>query len=585
MLDVNIYIDQKIMFDPTNPLNFIFSKEFRQKFFVTSSFVNLNPNKISIFTDLNNYIVNLILSKKIKNYFFILSEDKKLEIDLDYLKVLGNARKIYFTGDADNLFKGFSNYNYFRISLSSSFVVSEDKFIFENMLAKVYSEYIDCLGDKLYVLSDNDLSYWEGMFRKKGVKLLQVPISLSTVEYFRENYELVYSENLTGDSISNFIKNLIKDLGEYDNNEPCFDKVNIVCFNPTYLFKDLVERFVNNGCVHSDFPLEGYESYIWMRPQELWHLEYVKKNIEHREISKRYLEESSKIINNLDLDAIKSKSVMIHHGTCYEPLYQFDYNKLANSLYDCKKVVGVCEFEECYGPSKGIANKDNFVFVPIGYDSSLFKPSLIYKEMKKTKAIMNIGFVGRAYGTHDFNLLAKSKMAEPKGYRKGGDILEAIANKLKVMGVSFHLHILGQNWEHIVEYFDEVGIKCTYYARDKNITYQDFPSVYSKLDALLISARCEGGPVSAIEALSLGVPIVSSNVGVVKYLSEKCKSGVYTFNYDKKWHIADINTAVEHIIDLYNREIYYQERCEISSQVENLTTDNWVSKIIEFAKL
>lgn len=591
MSNVNIYVDSKVLSEPLNPLYFLYSKKIRSNFFVSSRFINIKNDNINVFTNVNKFVVNLIKKHKINNYMFILNSSIDIDIDKNILECLFLAKKIYFIGEKKNSFSSLNNISYMEVNNKKLTNSSKEKYTYEEFLSTVYSECMSDIGEKIYVLSNNDLNYWKGIFDKKGVQLIQLPISLGTYDYCAQNFCEIGKASLNEDtnlvdqvSVDDFTQLLKDDSEDFLDTVDLIKGINIVCFNPTYLFKDLVDRFVDMGCVHSDFPLPNYEGYIWMRPQEIWHLEYIKENIQHKEIPKRYFTEGLNVIDSIDFETVKSRSVAIHHGTCYEPLYQFDYNLLAKSLYHVKKVVGVCEFEECYGPSKDIANLENFKFVPIGYDSNLFKKALINTENKYAKKTINLGFVGRAYGTNDYALLAKSKMAEPKGYRKGGDILEAIANKLKVLNVDFNLHILGQNWEYLVEYFDQVGINYTYYARDKNITYKDYPDVYSKLDALLITARCEGGPVSAIEALSLGVPIISTNVGVVQFLDEAIDKGVNTFNYDKKWHIADISSAIDYLIDLYSSEITYEDRLEISRSVERYTTDNWVESIISAAK-
>ncbi len=360
-------------------------------------------------------------------------------------------------------------------------------------------------------------------------------------------------------------------------------EINVICYNPTYLFKDLCERFEKFGAVVSDYPLSNMKSYIWMRPQEL------SKYINGSNLTKKAKEKSiDSYIKNIpdiriDEDYLIKNSVPIHHGTCYKPIIQFDDKLLNKSLYQTKRVIGVCEFEECYGENYEIANKNNFDFVPIGYDHKLFTEEKINKKIKKVKDKINIGFVGRAYGTNDKNLLSKSKLAHPKGYRKAGDILLNTALRLKLENVDFKITILGQNWDELTKEFDKYGIEYYYYAREKNIEYEEYPKVYSDFDILFIAARCEGGPVSAIEALSMGVNIVSTDVGVVQYL-DKISKYCNVFEFDRKWHTVDYNTATTHIKNIYNKEINYQTRLDVRKDIAKFTTDNWVKSIIKFAE-
>jgi len=359
--------------------------------------------------------------------------------------------------------------------------------------------------------------------------------------------------------------------------------INVVCFKPTYLFKDLTVRFEYAGCVISDYPLKNAKSYIWMRPQELFQYINATQNIKDERISTEYRQGVIEEKTFVDAGTLKNKSIAIHHGTCFEPIYQFDSKQLAINLRSVKKVVGVCEFDECYGPSKIFANKNNFDFVPIGHDDILFNEAFINTNKKMKKVKLNIGFVGRAYGSNDKKLLEKSRLSHPKGYRKGGDILLNVALRLLYEKVDFQITILGQNWYELTEAFDKYGIDYIYHTREKNIIYEDYPSVYNTFDLLFIGARCEGGPVSAIEALSLGIPIVGTDVGVLRYLKEKSKA-CYLFEFDRKWHTVDYNEAVKHIKKIYESEVFYEDRVEISKEVKSYTTSNWVESIISYGK-
>jgi len=46
-----------------------------------------------------------------------------------------------------------------------------------------------------------------------------------------------------------------------------------------------------------------------------------------------------------------------------------------------------------------------------------------------------------------------------------------------------------------------------------NILFKDLPNFYKSIDYLLITSKYEGGPIPVIEAVAMGVPIISTNVG------------------------------------------------------------------------
>lgn len=369
-------------------------------------------------------------------------------------------------------------------------------------------------------------------------------------------------------------------------NDSVENRTNIVCFRPDYLFKDLVSRFEEAGCVFSDLPMEGYSSYIWMRPQEIWHLEYLSQNKSHEEIPNAYKQEYAKRkISFKELQRIKAVSVAIHHGTCFKPLYQFCYKNLAASLRNVKAVVGVCPFQECYGPSANLASQNNFFFKPIGFDDQLFNERKI---LDNDGEEFVIGFVGRNYGMLELKS-SSSELDQPLGYRKGEDILLNILLRLKSTGVKFRLSLLGCNWTRLVENLEKYGIPYDYHDRNNGVSYEkDYPSLYSHFDCLLIAARCEGGPVTALEALALGVPIVGTNVGILPFLNKLLDHSDFCqlFSFDPKWGTVDYEKAVNIISCLLenkkNRTV--ADRLLIREKVLPYTTKEWIRLVMKLAK-
>lgn len=621
-----LYLTSRLSNDYRSNLFFVYDKVLKDSFSITESFKNLDTNTYPIFSGFEKGEIKTITDNDLSHYGMILDADKLVADKIDF-NVLLKADFLIFVGclkpdvalllDKLNVDSSVIHHVYLdNINVSNE---KDLNLVSYDALAFYYDEWSKSKAPvatlDVLVSQGDDLSSWSETYKNIGVELREHFVTTDSYRSLLEGCSSFYKrgcieERLESElgitthehslSITEF-KALIEEKlslyatkGGREGERKSNGKVNIVCFNPTYLFKDLVERFVAKGCVHSDFPMSDADTYIWMRPQEIWHLEYLLANKDSSEIGVNYKKafKGDKTANNIDIANIKKRSVTIHHGTCYKPIYQFDYDKLAKSLYNTASVVGVCEFDECYGPSASVANKNNFEFQPIGYDHTLFSKEVMKVEEREPNEKLKIGFVGRAYGTNKKDILAKSNLAEPKGYRKGGDILAVIANRLKLEQVDFELQILGQNWDELVEDFESHGIECKYYARDKDLTYRDFPNVYKDFDILLITARCEGGPVSAIEALSLGIDVISTDVGVVKHLDElydqkapaPYKDACRTFTYDKKWHIADIDSAVSYIKSIASKGKTHEDRVNIRNIVGEYTTEKWVDVIISKAK-
>lgn len=322
-----------------------------------------------------------------------------------------------------------------------------------------------------------------------------------------------------------------------------------------------------------------------MRPQEYAAFEDLVQGTSPEDVKSPYIEDfkaSDVEFRREDLGEIAQHSVAIHHGTCFLPIVQFNAARLAMRLSSINRVAGVCELEQCYGPSLSRANPYNFEFVPIGYDDKLFNAKKIRRTTRKAETTMHIGFVGRAYGTKNSSLLKKSPFAHPRGYRKGGDHLVNILLRLKARDVSFKLHVVGNNWDEVIEKCNDYGMSVEYHERDKTIRYEEYPSLLSSFDVLLICARAEGGPVAAIEAMSVGVPVVGSDTGLIPYLSQIspfCRS----FHYDTKWHTMDYEAAERYLIELYEQDFSYKDRQKTRKHIERFSTDSFVRRVMSLA--
>jgi hypothetical protein len=148
--------------------------------------------------------------------------------------------------------------------------------------------------------------------------------------------------------------------------------------------------------------------------------------------------------------------------------------------------------------------KDIRLIVP-GVDTSFFKPEYV------------IGIVGRFY----------------ENGRKGEEALPIVLRKLE--GVQFLISNGGVN---------------------------DMREFYRKIDLLLILSHYEGGPITALEAMAMNVPVLASRVGFMENLKQ--------FSYDKideavelikrlraeklqKWGFIDKNFNIKSWVEKHHR--------------------------------
>lgn len=102
--------------------------------------------------------------------------------------------------------------------------------------------------------------------------------------------------------------------------------------------------------------------------------------------------------------------------------------------------------------------------------------------------------------------------------------------------------------------------------------------VYLKTDVLLICSKTEGLPMCLLEAMSYGVPVISTRVGEVTDIVSKSNSGILVYN-----NVTDISDAILNYICDNNKLII--DSSNARKYVENnYTIDKQASSIIKIYK-
>jgi glycosyltransferase involved in cell wall biosynthesis len=142
---------------------------------------------------------------------------------------------------------------------------------------------------------------------------------------------------------------------------------------------------------------------------------------------------------------------------------------------------------------------------PLGIDLGLFKAQPESPRPGRTL----VGAAGRLY---------------PDG-RKGEALLLEVARRLRPPDVAFSL--IGTRWEEVAAALKAQGFDVRYH---RDVPAAQLPARFAELDALLVCSRREGGPVTALEALASGTPVISTPVGYVPELLAACPEGGRLFS-------------------------------------------------------
>lgn len=179
------------------------------------------------------------------------------------------------------------------------------------------------------------------------------------------------------------------------------------------------------------------------------------------------------------------------------------------------RIITVGEIQRSEILGYGIGNPTKVKSIPLGFD---FSNLLITSELRaKNRQINNIkeddfviGIVARLVPVKDHNLfldaaaLAVKKNPKLKFMIIGdGELREELVKKVKDTGLEEQVIFTG--WK------------------------TDLNEIYSSLDAATLTSKNEGLPVTLIEALASGIPVVSCDVGGVKDIIDVNKSGLVVF--------------------------------------------------------
>ena len=133
-----------------------------------------------------------------------------------------------------------------------------------------------------------------------------------------------------------------------------------------------------------------------------------------------------------------------------------------------------------------------------GVDSTLFHPEARCRLALPRDAFL-IGFFA-------------TKGSDLDGNRKGIPVLIEVL-KAAMPGIpNAHVVFAGPGWESVVADLGALGLSasCLGYIRRS-----DMPGLFASLDAYLMTSRVEGGPVTVLEAMACGTPVVATRVGLV----------------------------------------------------------------------
>jgi glycosyltransferase involved in cell wall biosynthesis len=138
--------------------------------------------------------------------------------------------------------------------------------------------------------------------------------------------------------------------------------------------------------------------------------------------------------------------------------------------------------------------------VRVGVDLDYFAPKAVSRrKLGLPENAFVVGFFG-------------ARGSDSDGGRKGMDVLLSVLRQAGKEIPELHVVLAGPGWEKFTTEFQAAGSNATNFGF---VPRSEIPELYTVLDAYLVTARVEGGPMTVLESLACGTPVISTRVGLV----------------------------------------------------------------------
>ncbi len=425
----------------------------------------------------------------------------------------------------DNMFIGFEDID-FSIT------------VFEKGLKIANCPTLSLVHNHTIVVSEEALNYEQTRFNEGILK--------KSADYFEQKRNFkIWDAN-----VEIWLKNRLKDLGVDSKVTSTASvlrkpKIALVVDIEGWCFWNISCQIVNHLKEYYDFeiiPLDNIDNniirlFLYVYKFDLvhffWrgHLSFIDGSYE---VVKQY---------GLDLESFKSLYLkdLVITTSVYDHLYLDNLEFTNNILKYCHNyTVSSNKLYNIYNKNSQISKKP-LMTITDGVDLELFKPKKLERLSKKGNLV--IGWVGNSKWSNDIE-------EDFKGFKT---ILNPVIEELQKEG-------------YPVE---------TYYAdkQERMIAHEDMPDYYAKIDVLICVSKMEGTPNPVLEAMACGVPIISSDVGIVRDALGSKQQKYILKNRTK-------NDLKEAIIDLVNNRQILQELSQ--ENLQQIKSWDWKNITDEF---
>ncbi|PLX28263.1 hypothetical protein C0581_02915 [Candidatus Parcubacteria bacterium] len=184
-------------------------------------------------------------------------------------------------------------------------------------------------------------------------------------------------------------------------------------------------------------------------------------------------------------------------------------------------------------------DSNKVIVIPLGIDLDLFRCYSL-EEKKKRKEHIGLPKDKIIIGSFQKDGQGWEEGFVPK-LEKGPDIfckvLTGVAKKERV-----HVLLTGPSRGYVKKCLDQQGVGYTHVYLEN---YFDIVDYYNVLDVYVVTSRAEGGPKSLLESWACGVPVVSTQVGMVNDCVTDNENGLVSSIEDVRGLVEDTLKVIQ----------------------------------------
>ena len=196
----------------------------------------------------------------------------------------------------------------------------------------------------------------------------------------------------------------------------------------------------------------------------------------------------------------------------------------------------------CESTKKNLMNlgisEEKIIVIPIAIDLNIFEPT-----QNQEKIILK-----KKYNIPENQLIIGSFQKDGQGWdeglepklEKGPDLFIEVINKIK--NKKPFVLLTGPARGYVKKNLEKIGVpyKHIYFKNPSNVA-----EMFKMLDYYFITSRVEGGPKALLEAWATGIPLITTNVGMVPDIATNKDNAMIS-------DVENINTFVENFIEVEN---------------------------------